>query len=115
MARDEFGMPLPDVTSHLPWEKQVGERLGSEAWLIVDANGMPIHENIGIIMEEDADFISHAANNIIPARDIVRRLAEWSKSDSMDDFIPVIRDAEKLWEKMQKEAGDERLGVDRGG
>lgn len=104
MSRDEFGMPLPDVTSHLPWEKQVGERLGSEAWLIVDANGMPIHENIGIIMEEDADFISHAANNIIPARDIVRRLAT---SKSVSDLLEIAADAEKLWSKMQREACDE--------
>ena len=104
MARDEFGMPVPDVTSHLPWEKQVGERLGSEAWLIVDANGMPIHENIGIIMEEDADFISHAANNIIPARDIVRRLAT---SKSVSDLMEIAVDAEKLWSKMQREACDE--------
>jgi len=104
MSRDEFGMPVPDVTSHLPWEKQVGERLGSEAWLIVDANGMPIHENIGIIMEEDADFISHAANNIIPARDIVRRLAT---SKSVSDLMEIAVDAEKLWSKMQREACDE--------
>jgi len=72
--------------------------------LIVDANGMPIHENIGIIMEEDADFISHAANNIIPARDIVRRLAT---SKSVSDLMEIAVDAEKLWSKMQREACDE--------
>jgi len=108
MSRDEFGMPVPDVTSHLPWEKQVGERLGSEAWLIVDANGMPIHENIGIIMEEDADFISHAANNIIPARDIVRRLIEWhcGPIDKHVSLCDIVSDAEKLWAKMQSEVSD---------
>ena len=100
MARDEFGMPLPSKSSPLPWQDSYCRE-------VADANFGLVAEKFWT--ESDTGFAVHAANNIIPAREIVRRLAEWSKSDSMDDFIPVIRDAEKLWEKMQSEASD---GID---
>jgi hypothetical protein len=93
MARDEHGMPLPG--SDLPW-RQCG------TFEIMSGNEIYVSELGESLGDLDVPFIVHAANSIIPAREIVRRLAEWSKSDSMDDFIPVIRDAEKLLAKMQK-------------
>lgn len=103
MNRDEHGMPLPYVQSPLPWKKQVGERGGKEAWIITDAIRFPIHESIGVIMEQDADFAAHAANWIIPCREIVRELAECHPSD----WDMVATKAKKLWDEMLKGAGDE--------
>ena len=96
MSRDEHGMPLPLEEIPLPlWIDKVK---------FVDTVRDSLDEEVNLW--DMPEFFVHAANNIIPAREIVRRLAEWSKSDSMDDFIPVIRDAEKLLAKMQSEVRD---------
>ena len=94
MARDEFGMPLPPEEIPLPlWiEKEqfvdtVRDRLDQE----VNLWDMP-------------EFFVHAANNIIPAREIVRRLAI---SKGVSDLLGIAADAEKLWSKMQERVTDE--------
>ena len=90
MARDEFGMPLPDrrlLPLSLNEDGEVVDRDGDEVELWCDR-----------------DFFIHAANNIIPAREIVRRLAT---SKSVSDLMEIAVDAEKLLSKMQREACDE--------
>ena len=104
MARDEHGMPLPDEESPLPWEKD-------GPWDVLDKSGLIVAYDCST--EKSRDFIVHAANNIIPAREIVRRLAEWhdeaAKPDGTLSFnlIEIAGSAEKLWAKMQSEASDE--------
>ena len=94
MSRDEFGMPLPDrrlLPLSLNEDGEVVDRDGDEVELWCDRN-----------------FFIHAANNIIPAREIVRRLIEWhcGPIDKHVSLCDIVSDAEKLWAKMQSEVSD---------
>lgn len=91
MVRDEHGMPLPDERI-LPIAVFAGES-------VVDRDGEEIE------MWVDPEFFVHAANNIIPAREIVRRLAEWWENKEHPIGSLGIEAAE-LWAKMQKEVSD---------
>lgn len=59
---------------------------------------------------DDFDFTIHAANWIIPCREIVRRLSVWYDESGKPggsvsfNVIEVSRDAASLWAKMQEEA-----------
>lgn len=99
MARDEHGMPLPG--SDLPW-RQCG------TFEIMSGNEIYVSE-LGVSLGDlDVPFIVHAANNIIPAREIVRRLIEWhcGPIDKHVSLCDIVSDAEKLWAKMQSEVRD---------
>lgn len=99
MSRDEFGMPVPDEELPLPWEPD-GQ------WDVLDKNGLIVVYDCST--EKSRDFIAHAANNIIPAREIVRRLAEATVKEvnPSESYKRIAYDAANLWARMQKEVGD---------
>lgn len=105
MPRDEFGMPLPDHESEIPWN--VGEEVCKHGRLIRAKNGSPVAQTI--LPDVDPQFIVFAANNIRECREIVRRMIEWHRGpiDKHVSLCDIVADAEKLWSKMQKESGDE--------
>ena len=90
MARDEFGMPLPGEDGTLPWSEIYG--------VVEDCDGYEICQ-----AGKNSPFITHAANNIIECREIVRELAKYK---SVDDLLKIVVDAQKLWSKMQEEQSD---------
>lgn len=92
--KDEHGMPMPDAGSWLPWSNE-GDEIISENESNVTA----------LMYPEDADFIVHAANHIIPCRDIVRRLARWQHGGmSSGNINDIAADAALIWAEMQREA-----------
>lgn len=102
---DEHGMPVP-IYAHGPFKMIRNEGLSyQEMYLIVDGENNVICP----ISEPDVGkFFVHAVNNIIECREIVRRLAEWVKSDLMDEIDDIIDDTVRTWDCMQREAkGDE--------
>lgn len=100
--KDEHGMPLPGDASPLPWSRNNERDLQADERRIDDYDGVRV---AGVWDDDDCEFIVHAANHIIPCRDIVRRLAEWIKSDLVSDFDEIALDAVKLWDEMQREKG----------
>lgn len=98
--RDGFGMPVPDKSSPLPWKQ-------FDAYEIVDANCDEVVCVVrkAFVTNADCKFSVHAANWIIPCREIVLRLAEWSEGEGFwDDWEGIATDAAKLWNKMQEDA-----------
>lgn len=101
MSRDEHGMPLPSDESPLPWRLcGLFEIMSSSETYVAE-----LGESLGDI---DAEFIVHAANWIIPCRDIVRRMAEATTKEvsPAESYRKIGYEATKLWLKM-KEAGDD--------
>lgn len=91
--KDEHGMPLLSEETPLPWKVERDERISDRCGCKVEADldGFP----------ETLHFIVHAANWIIPCRDIVRRLATYTNERQL--FV-LVEDAQKLWDEMQREA-----------
>lgn len=104
MAKDEFGMPVPHEDSPLPWKEHLGGiEAANESWVLED----------GFLDDRDLFFAIHAANNIIEAREIVRRLAIWHDEASKPsgslsfNLIRISEDAARLWAKMREDVGDD--------
>ena len=99
MASDEHGMPVPDQSSPLPWER-------FDSYGIVDANGDEVVCVVrkAFIATADCKFAVHAANNIIECRDIVRRLAEPGAVEIRVVVEQIAADAARLWAKMKAES-----------
>ena len=94
MSRDEHGMPLPD-------NRLLPVRIG-DCGQVTDRDGEEIEFWV------DPEFFTHAANNIIPCREIVRRLAEATKKEvnPAGSYQRIGYDAAKLWDEMLKGAGE---------
>lgn len=90
MSRDEHGMPLPD-------ERLLPVAIG-DCGQVTDRDGEEIE------LWVDPEFFVHAANWIVPCRDIVRELAECHPSD----WDMVATKAKKLWDEMLKGDVDEQ-------
>lgn len=95
---DEHGMPLPLEEIPLPlWIDKVK---------FVDTVRDSLDEEVNLW--DMPEFFVHAANNIIPAREIVRRLAECSNVKNLEEFqilaARIVDDAAKLWANMQRDA-----------
>jgi len=98
---DQHGMPLPNKLSPLPWSMHQTSSLvySADGWT-ENANGYRV-EWVYACSANDAVFKVHAANWIIPCRDIVRRLAEWLESNGIKESeFDIADDAAKLWEEM---------------
>ena len=99
---DEHGMPLPSDDNPVPWRMcGLFEIMSSNETYVSE-----LGESLGDI---DAEFIVHAANWIIPCREIVRRLAEATTKEvnPAESYRRIGYEAAKLWIQMQKGAGDE--------
>lgn len=95
MANDEHGMPVPP--EHLPL------KLWVEHEKFVDT--VRDRDDLEVNIWDMPEFFVHAANWIIPCREIVRRLAEWLASDgSKESEFDIADDAAKLWAEMQRDA-----------
>lgn len=97
MARDEHGMPVPHEESPLPWrEHSGGIEADDESWVLEDE----------FLADQDLHFSIHAANWIIPCREIVRRLADFDcyMDIQESDVRGIIADAANLWAEMQRDA-----------
>jgi hypothetical protein len=97
---DEHKMPLPSKNRPLPW-------IVSDYFNVQDnSSRLVVYE---CATTADADFIVHAANYIIPCREIVRRLLEWHNGpiDKHVSLYDIANDAEKLWAKMREDQVDE--------
>ena len=105
MSRDGYGMPVPDGGSPLPWSANERRDERTNGRRVDDYDGVRV---AGVWDDDDRWFILHAANNIIPAREIVRRLIEWhcGPIDKHVSLCDIVSDAEKLWAKMQSEVSD---------
>lgn len=104
---DEHGMPVPHKSSPLPW-KQL------DTYEMVDANKDEVVCAVrkGFVTNADCKFSVHAANWIIPCREIVRQLAEAAVKEVSPEaaYKRIAYDAAELWAKMQEDAkggGDE--------
>lgn len=98
MANDEHGLPVPCDENPLPWRLcGLFEIMSSNETYVSE-----LGESLGDI---DAEFIVHAANNIVEAREIVRRLAE-PQALSLNEMEVIIQDAARIWAKMQEEVSD---------
>lgn len=109
MATDEHGLPMPHNESPLPWSSS-----GNDEWAWVKTETGKGNYETGVCepyFRSDADFIAHAANNIVECRDIVRRLAKWAKSDLMDDIDDIIDDAVRTLDRMKREANGDDVQV----
>ena len=112
MSRDEHGMPIPSKLTVLP--VRIADMMSecdrySHGEVVIDSSENE-SEVVGLYAfgsREDMEFFVHAANWIIPCREIVRRLAE-PDNLSLSEMEAVIRDATILWSKMLKGAGDEQ-------
>lgn len=103
---DSYGLPVPSDESPLPWRLcGLFEIMSSNETYVSE-----LDESLGDI---DAEFIVHAANNIIACREIVRRLAGWDKKypkgtihsfNAEKEHDAIAADAANLWDKMQEEA-----------
>jgi hypothetical protein len=94
--KDEHGMPLPSKNSPLPWQT-------TECWDLRDEDGGILA--VDFSTQADAKFAVHAANHIIEAREIVRRLAEWWENKEHPIGSLGI-EASRLWADMQKGGGE---------
>ena len=97
---DEHGLPVPEQSSPLPWRQ-------FDTYEVVDANGNEVVCVVrkAFITARDCEYAVHAANWIIPCREIVRRLAEWLASDgSGGSEFDIAENAVKLWADMQRDA-----------
>lgn len=92
MSRDEHGMPLPD-------ERLLPVAIG-DCGQVTDRDGEEIE------LWVDPEFFVHAANWIVPCRDIVRRLADGGTIGDKALMYQLVTDAANLWDEM-KGAGDE--------
>lgn len=75
---------------------------GDEGYHVYDAEGRDVCHIIDT-EREVAEIMIHAANHIIEARDIVRRLAELGSIGDRALLYQLAEDAAKLWDKMQRE------------
>lgn len=94
---DEYGMPVPGDENPLPWRMcGLFEIMSSNETYVSE-----LGESLGDI---DVEFIVHAANWIIPCREIVRRLAEWCLDDpAAGSYSEIAEDAARLWAKMRED------------
>ena len=97
---DEHGLPVPEQSSPLPWRQ-------FDTYEVVDANDNEVVCVVrkAFITSRDCEYAVHAANWIIPCREIVRRLAEWVVDDpASDNLASIATDAAKLWDDVQRDA-----------
>ena len=112
MSRDEHGMPIPSKLTVLP--VRIADMMSecdrySHGEVVIDSSENE-SEVVGLYAfgsREDMEFFVHAANWIIPCREIVRGLAELGSIGDRALMYQLVTDAANLWAKMQKEAGDE--------
>jgi hypothetical protein len=112
MARDEWGMLLPDKSSPLPWTPYGIPHLTENGYDLCTPEGDGQNAKAVEVYgsEDDCKFVVHAINNIVACREITRRLKDLSKSTLAGPqvFIDLMDDASELWRKMQSQAEAEQ-------
>lgn len=94
---DEHGMPVPSDESPLPWAQNGVGGIDSLYYRrVCDFEAFSDSKN--------RDFTIHAANWIIPCREIVRRLADGGTIGDKALMYQLWEDAARLWAKMQRDA-----------
>lgn len=93
---DEHGMPVPT--------EQIPTPLWIDREQFVDTVRDKHDEEVNLW--DMPEFFVHAANWIVPCREIVRRLAELGSIGDRALMYQLVEDAAKLWDEM-KGAGDE--------